>query len=350
MPFKLPTPDDLAATFSGAMETNLPGAEVRSAASVLGTLARALALAIYPLHLFAQWLSRQLFPDTAESENLERHASLWGISRSPAAVARGSLSCHGLPGTRLPAGTELTLGGQRVVTESAVLLDLSGSASVPVRALVAGTAGNQPPGAPAQPLSPLLGLDTLLTETGLSGGTELEAEEEWRDRLLDRIQQPPHGGSAADYTAWARQVPGVAQVAVHPEEFGPGTVGVCFSVFGASPLPSSEQVSRVAAHLQTVRPVTARVSVQGVTPVEIPLHLALFPDSPRLRRDVEAAILLFFATAPIGEPLFRSQLSEAISQVSGETAHRLLAPAEDISIPCAHLPIPGPILFEDPTP
>jgi uncharacterized phage protein gp47/JayE len=62
----------------------------------------------------------------------------------------------------------------------------------------------------------------------LVNGSDIESIPDLRARLLERIQNPPSGGAAEDYVAWALEVPGVTRAWVYPKEMGAGTVTVRF--------------------------------------------------------------------------------------------------------------------------
>ena len=49
----------------------------------------AVAVQVYSLYVQAEWLGRQVLPQTAEGEFLDRHAQLRGIARKEAAPAEG---------------------------------------------------------------------------------------------------------------------------------------------------------------------------------------------------------------------------------------------------------------------
>ena len=51
----------------------------------------AVAAQIYAMYVQAQWVERQCFPQTAEGEDLDRHAALRGLERREAAKAEGSI-------------------------------------------------------------------------------------------------------------------------------------------------------------------------------------------------------------------------------------------------------------------
>ena len=64
------------------------GAEA-SAASDLSVKLYAVAAEVYALYVQADWLARQVFPQTAEGIYLERHAALRGLERREAVRAEG---------------------------------------------------------------------------------------------------------------------------------------------------------------------------------------------------------------------------------------------------------------------
>src|SRR4030095_16041353 len=80
---------------------------------------------------YQEWLSRQLFPDTAETAFLERWASIWGLTRRPAAAALGGLAVRGTAGAVVPAGAEWQrIDGERYQTADGATLAADGTATV----------------------------------------------------------------------------------------------------------------------------------------------------------------------------------------------------------------------------
>lgn len=65
---------------------------------------------------------------------------------------------------------------------------------------------------------------TLLSAA--TGGADIETEEDFRSRGLLAWQNPPQGGSDADYKKWALEVSGVTRAWVKRRLNGAGTVGV----------------------------------------------------------------------------------------------------------------------------
>lgn len=115
MPFNRPPLDLLIARSAASMQSRLPGTDAVLRRSLSGIVARMSAGTEHGLYGYLDWLARQLMPDTAEEEHLERWASIWGVSRKAAGHASGDVSITGTPGTVLPEGDDLPAFGRRPV-------------------------------------------------------------------------------------------------------------------------------------------------------------------------------------------------------------------------------------------
>lgn len=365
MPFPLPTPQELArrqeARLEAAIQAARPDASpqaiaraVRSPRGVLAAIARVQAEALYGLHLHLRWWGDQYFPDTAEAEFLDRHGDIWGIHRRAATRAVGMAQFLGEEGTTISAGFKLrSPTGVILATTEAGTVPLSGSMVLPVKAAGAGPEGNLDPETGLAMVSPIGGIEAIaLDAEGMAGGAAAETDAGLLARLLERIQEPPHGGAAFDYPVWVQNLFPAARVRTLPGWLGPGTVGVAIAMgTRLEPrAPLSAELAEIAAHLETERPVT--VADLAVLPVEIvPVDLTILvqPDELRVRGAVEAAVKTFFAReARIGEPLWQSRLSEAISAASGEYRHDLVAPAGNLEFDPRQLPVPGNFFWSQP--
>lgn len=163
-----------------------------------------------------------------------------------------------------------------------------------------------------------------MTTGKLTGGADIEDDDSLRTRLLERIQQPPQGGSASDYIAWAKEVPGVTRAWCYPGEMGDGTVSVRFvRDDDANLIPDVNEVASVQAYIEEVRPTTAHLFV--VAPIALPVafQIQLVPASVSAKAAVEAGLrdLLLREAVPEGGSgegkILRTHLSEAISLAAG---------------------------------
>jgi uncharacterized phage protein gp47/JayE len=333
MPFARPSPQQIRDRLAAEVEAALPGADARRRRSVEEVLVRAVAVASHELHGHLAWAARQILPDSAEAELLDRHGAIWGIPRRPAASAIGPVTVTGTAGAVLPAGAEMRRADDARFTLNAdVTIGGGGTAAGQVTAVLAGAAGNSAAATVLTLLSPVAGIQPAVTVAagGLAAGADLEPDAALRARILARIQNPPAGGAAADYDLWARTVPGVDRVWVYPRLFGLGTVGVAFLGPNAA-IPAAPLVAQVQAAIDALRPVTAEVTVFAPVAAPVNLQLQISPDTAATRSAVLAAVAAFFAAeAEPGGTLRVSRLRAAISAAAGETWHGLAAPAADV--------------------
>ncbi|MDP1681095.1 MAG: baseplate J/gp47 family protein, partial [Burkholderiales bacterium] len=142
MPFSRPTLQTLIDRVISDFESRLPGADARLRRSNLNVLSRIHASAAHSLYGFLDWISRQVFPDTAEAENLERWSTIWGIQRRVAAFAIGQATVTGTNGTVIPPATRFKRAdGVEYETDAQVTI-ASGTATVAFTAIGAGQNGN----------------------------------------------------------------------------------------------------------------------------------------------------------------------------------------------------------------
>lgn len=333
MPFNRPSLSVLIERMTTDMEGRLPGAVVRQARSNLFALARVDAGVIHGLYGYIQWLSQQL-PDTAEAEYLERWAAIFGVTRTPAGFAENDVGLTGNTGAVVPAGTRLQRAdGQAYITDIEVTL-VSGAATVRVVAELPGAAASLSTGEVLALVSPVAGVQSAATvlATGQISGADAQKDESLRADLIQRIQQPPHGGAKHDYVTWAKQIPGVTRVWPFAHWLGDGNVGVFFVRDGDPDIiPSPAEVAVVADHLADLAPLTAHLIVSAPTPITLDFTIRLSPDTPSLRTAVAESLRALIAVEAVPGGVMRvTHISEAISDTPGEVDHELTAPTADI--------------------
>lgn len=330
MPFSRPSLAELIARIKEDFENRLETAGAALRVSFLAVLSRVIGGAVHLLHGHIQYISKQVFADTAEVEFLERLASVWGLSRIAATFAEGDVTATGTNGTLIPAGT-IFARSDGAEFESTDNVTISGSsATVHVIASVAGSDGNTDAGVELTFQTPITNVDTVATVTvgTILGGADAESDDDLRARLLSRIQNPPAGGNAADYERWALEVAGVTRAWVEPSIEGEGTVGIFFVRDDESPItPDAAEVSAVSAYIVGVRPVTALPIV--IAPTADPIDFTIELDPPTV--DVMSAVedeledLILRDSSPGGTILW-SRMQEAISIAAGESDHTLISP------------------------
>ncbi len=351
MPFTRPTLTTLISRARTDIESRLPGAVATLRNSVESVLARVVAGATHGLHGHLLWLSRQLFPDTAEDEFIERWAAIWGLPRTPATKATGPIDITGTNGQTCPAGTEWTDENGIEYTQDADGTIAAGTATVQLTAKVAGTSGTQEVGTILTLVSPVAGIDSEATVsgTGITDGDDTETDAELQSRLLIRMGSPPKGGGPGDYVNWALEIAGVTRAWEIPNGDGLGTVVVYFVLDNKSGtiIPDAGEIATVQDYLDSVAPVTADVNVYAPTEVGVDFTISITPDTSAVRAAVQSELEDFILReADVdGVTLYLSQMNEAISVASGEVDHTLTVPASDLVFTVGQLPVMGTITW-----
>jgi uncharacterized phage protein gp47/JayE len=191
--------------------------------------------------------------------------------------------------------------------------------SVPITALDPGAAGNLVEGTPMDFVNPIPGIDTPAFVVSLTGGTDIETDDELRFRVLQRIRQPPQGGAAHDYVRWALSVPGCTRAWCEPNEMGIGTVTVrvLFDDLRADDdgWPQEIDLIQVEDYIDTMRPVTVK-DFWVLAPIKefIDVHIALLnPDTPAVRASIESALQeMLYERAGPGQTIFATWKAQAI--------------------------------------
>ncbi len=350
MPFERPSLQELIARIQADMDSRLDG-QPWLRRRLLAILARMEGGVAHGLYGYLDWLARQIMPDTAETEHLERWASIWGITRRAATQAAGYAAFSGEDGAAIPTGTEVqSPSGQIYMTLADAWIE-DGTARAAIEAVEAGPDGNASDATPLQLTIPVAGVQARAAASGnITGGAAAETDASLRTRLLSRIRTLPSGGAARDYVTWTLEVAGVTRAWCYPGEMGRGSVTVRFMMDDAyeNGIPQPEDVQRVADHLDGLRPVTADVYVVAPVPEPVNLDLRISPDNPRLRVVVaEAVWAVLRRDAVPGGTVVISRLNEAISGAEGEEDHVLLSPTQNIQIPTGKIAVPGSITWEE---
>lgn len=329
-----PTPDfsALRAALLRDIANQLPDAATGSD-SDFAIRANAVAAAIEGLYQHQQWIVRQILPDTADSDYLERWANLYGIYRKPAAFAAGSATFSAPTQGIFALGVEASSpDGVALVTTAAGGILTGGSLTLPVRAVVAGVSGNLAAGSGLTLGAAPAGVDATATVVGMTGGAAAESDAALLTRLLTRLRQPPHGGNAQDYVVWARAVVGVEQAYVYPLRRGLGTVDVVIEGVGGS-VPSVQLLQDAQAALDGVRPVTADCLVIAATPVPVAVTATLVLSGTTLvlaSASITAALTRYFAALKPGDSVVQTRIAALLADTVGVVDFTLLAPAANV--------------------
>jgi uncharacterized phage protein gp47/JayE len=143
------------------------------------------------------FLSKQIFPDTAGGEYLREH---WSSKTAPlyAVAASGEAVIAGTPNKPVPSGVVFgAASGEHYYPDKSYRLDTNGQAIITVKAENPGAQGNLAPGEKLSIISAIpAGIDSeaVVSGRGISGGADAETDEEYLARVLAALRNPSRYG------------------------------------------------------------------------------------------------------------------------------------------------------------
>ncbi len=337
MAFVTPTLPELITRVTNDINARLSGlkgfVDARLRRSMNFVHAHVIAQMTKGLHNHIADVALQVIPDTADTENLKRHASLYDVTQTQAAKAQGNVTFTGTDPTNIPATTEIQLGDGETYTVDVGGNLSGGTIDLAVTAVDAGADGNAVVGLFVELINPIAGVDNQATVAagGLTGGLEEDTDAQLLTALRARVQDPPQGGAVADYVQWVKDAKvGIDRVFVSELELGAGTVVVRFTVpdTGSGVVPDSATRTAALDSIIAQKQVTAIVTVPdpAIVAHPVPLTMSITPDTAAIRTAVEAQLdALWLRDAVPGGTIKNSRIREAISTATGEDSHTLSA-------------------------
>jgi len=264
--------------------------------------------------------------DKAEGDFLRRWAIQWRIEIQEATFAIGTTKVTGVNSTLIPVDTLLVRNdGIEYVTTAPGTIS-SGFVDVPVQCTTEGEIGNAPSGTILTLSSPIIGADddTILTGSGAEGGVEGDTDAIIRQNLLNRIQNPPMGGSENDYKAVAEGVAGVDRAFPFENQAGLSQVlgSVTTVIKGVAPIvPGATLLTAVedAINDPVFKPLTADIFVFAIVSKTVDYNISITPDNATIRENITTNLIdQMNADAIPGGTILISHIRNAIS-TSGVT-------------------------------
>jgi len=321
--------------------------------------------AIYLLYGFLSWIKDQMFASTADTDNLEIIGSEYGVTRKAATFSIGHVDLVGCtPATVIPAGSELEApDGQVYIVDDAVTVDGTGEATISVTAKVAGSDGDQAAGETLTFVTPIAGISSsgTVTDDLITDGLDEESDDDYRDRILERKRQPPHGGAEFDYENWMKEVSGVTRAWCIPQYNGLGTVGLAFVRDNdpASIIPTTTQKDAVLEYVlyhldpgtgqEVGAPVTAEegIFMLDISEEAMDFSIDIYPNTSSVQTAITNQLEdLIVSEGGPGETIYENEQNSAVASAGGIIAFRINGGA-DIASATNKVPVLGAIIFGD---
>ncbi|QDY32657.1 baseplate J/gp47 family protein [Clostridium sporogenes] len=184
------------------------------------------------VQLKLQNILRLAFTQTSYGPWLEFNGECAGVFKNLTTKSVGVITIKGKPGTVIKkgdiVGTPATDEKESIeyeFTETKVI-DETEITYINAKCLKEGTIGNALPNTITVLISNITGIENITNEEVFKGGTDIENEEHFRERVMEAEKEEQLSGADGDYVRWAKEVPGVGYAYVDAEWNGPGTTKV----------------------------------------------------------------------------------------------------------------------------
>lgn len=327
--FIVPTLEEIRASLLRDYQTYYPNADTSEDSDAYAR-ASSLAACAEGIYAHQKWLIKQFFPDTADTEFLEKHAGLRGLRRRNATYAAGKgATVSGNPDAVIAVGLQIkTEDGRFYETTESAVIPASGSVIVAVRSLATDAVQNIKTATKGSFMAAPVGVSTDVVLNDVVGATNAESDSSLLERLLNKIRRPAAGGNKYDYKDWALEVDGVEQAYVYPLRRGLGTVDIAITADNG--VPSDDTVRRAQEYIDQERPVTAKESKvvkPDVTKVNFNIQVKISGVALNdIKTAINNALRDYFNGLIPGDDLIVSQCEAVVNNLIGVVDRRFIAP------------------------
>lgn len=304
--------NDLVRIAENALAVQFYGQSSILRKSVLKVLAYVIGGLLYMMSLIAKRIWKNRFVTTCDVSALDGFGAEYGLPHKVPLAASGSVTVtldDGVASVTIPQGTILVDSTRSLEYEVKADKTISvGNNSIDVVAVENGYGYNLDAGTILSfrddPISSVSSMTSVDVSGGVAEGVEIDGEvqvwgetaEEYRARLLNRVQNPPNGTSANDYWLKATRFSFVTDAFVFSNQPNTNSVSVaCANYHSSSIALTSTQIGEVSNYIadDVRRCVTTDVRVFSVTPVGVTMTVSVTPYNEANRDSVKKAILSY---------------------------------------------------------
>ena len=303
--------------------------------SVLKVLAHVLGALLYMLSLIAKRIWKNRFVSTCDVSALDGFGMEYGLPHKVPLAASGNVSvtlADGVVSVTIPQDTVLVdKTGKLAYTVKATTVINSGTTTVPVMANEVGYDYNLDADTVLEfrddAIAGVSSMASVDVSGGVAEGVEIDGDvyvwgetaEEYRARLLNRIQNPPNGSAKNDYKLKALRFGFVTDPFVFPNTPNTNSVSIALANYNSSSIAlTTSQVEEVSNYItdDVRRSITSDVRVFSVTPVNVTMTASVTPYSASVRDSVTRAIRNYLRKIEPGKTVTFDDLEQSVKSNS----------------------------------
>lgn len=329
MAFETKSLKDLVNASENALSVQFYGTSQILRKSVLKVLASVFGGLLYLMELMASRIWKDRFVSTCNDDCLDGFGVEYGISHKAPLYARGKVLIKANKEVSVNAGEVLIdekTKKEYEILESVKILE-NQEKEISVTALEYGKESNIDAEIELKFRDGDKDGVEKIYSLGIKGGASFDVEidgenqvwgetsEDYRKRLLNRIQNPPAGGAKNDWYQWAMHFDFVSDVFVYPNQPNTNSVSVVIANYNTNEISNTDgQVEEVKKYLSDDirRPITSDVRVFTVKKTDVEICLSISPFNDSVKKSVESAVKEFVRKIEPSNKATRDELTIAI--------------------------------------
>lgn len=218
------------------------------------------------------YLHKKAFIEDNFDDFLDKRVNEFGVYRKLGTEATGEVTFEGKVGTVIPNGTIISYNELLfVVIKDIVISSKIEQNTSPIQALEIGIRYNIPANTEFKLQDEINGITKIYNDVAFRGGTEIETDEELKERFYKIQKNQATSGNKAHYEEWALEVEGVYNAKVIPRWDGPGTIKIL--IYGQNNQSvDNEVLQRCTEHIEEEKPIGPTVTI--VTPSTFDINIS----------------------------------------------------------------------------
>ncbi|HBF4427899.1 baseplate J/gp47 family protein [Clostridioides difficile] len=242
--------------------------------SFLSDMVSPISTELAKFYIELSYLHKKAFIEDNFDDFLDKRVNEFGVYRKLGTEATGEVTFEGKVGTVIPNGTIISYNELLfVVIKDIVISSKIEQNTSPVQALEIGIRYNIPASTEFKQ-DEINGITKIYNDVAFRGGTEIETDEELKERFYKIQKNQATSGNKAHYEEWALEVEGVYNAKIYPRWDGAGTVKVL--IFGVNnQAVDSEVIERCREHIETEMPIGATLTVATPSILDISISATI---------------------------------------------------------------------------
>ncbi|HBG5346189.1 TPA: baseplate J/gp47 family protein [Clostridioides difficile] len=231
-------------------------------------------LELSKIYLELSNIHKMAFIQDTYNQFLDKRVNEFGVYRKLGTESNGEVEFIGEKGTVINNGTVISYRDLLFVVIKDVTIGSEEGDNSPVQALEVGKKYNLPTNCEFKLVDNISGVTKITNTRSFEGGTDIETDEELKERFYKIQINQATSGNKAHYEEWALEVDGVYNVKVYPRWDGPGTVKIL--IFGENnQAVDSEVIERCKEYIEEEMPIGSTLTVATPSPLNISISATI---------------------------------------------------------------------------